>query len=54
MDADDAQEGPTSRPEGPDISHFISYFDILAFNVANNGIMLSQPGQLFLITYFLF
>jgi hypothetical protein len=52
MDADDAQKGPTSPSEGPDVSPFSSYFDILAFNVTNNGIMLSQPCRLFLMTYF--
>ena len=52
LDADDAQKGPTSPSEGPDVSLFSSYFDILAFNVTNNGILLSQPCRLFLMTYF--
>jgi hypothetical protein len=52
LDADDAQKGPTSPSEGPDVSLFSSYFDILAFNVTNNEIMLSQPCRLFLMTYF--
>jgi hypothetical protein len=52
LDADDAQKGPTSPSEGPDVSLFSSYFDILAFNVTNNVIMLSQPCRLFLMTYF--
>jgi hypothetical protein len=41
-----------SPSEGPDVSLFSSYFDILAFNVTNNGILLSQPCRLFLMTYF--
>jgi len=52
LDADDAQKGPTSPSEGPDVSLFSSYFDILAFKVTNNGILLSQPCRLFLMTYF--
>jgi hypothetical protein len=52
LDADDAQKGPTSPSEGPDVSLFSSYFDILAFNVTNNEILLSQPCRLFLMTYF--
>jgi hypothetical protein len=50
--ADDAQKGPTSPSEGLDVSLFSSYLDILAFNVTNNEIMLSQPCRLFLMTYF--
>jgi hypothetical protein len=52
LDVDDAQKGPTSPSEGPDVSLFSSYFDILAFNETNNVIMLSQPCRLFLMTYF--
>jgi hypothetical protein len=52
LDADDAQKGPTSPLEGPDVSLFSSYFDILAFNMTNDVILLSQPCQLFLMTYF--
>jgi hypothetical protein len=52
MDVDDAHKGPTSPSEGTDVSLFSSYFDILAFNVTNNGILLSQPCRLFLMTYF--
>ena len=52
LDADDAQKGPMSPSKGPDVSLFSSYFDILAFNVTNNGILLSQPCRLFLMTYF--
>jgi hypothetical protein len=52
LDVDDAQKGPTSPSKGLDVSFFSSYFDILAFNVTNNEIMLSQPCRLFLMTYF--
>ena len=52
LDVDDAQKGPTSPSEGPDVSLFSSYFDILAFNVTNDVILLSQPCRLFLMTYF--
>jgi hypothetical protein len=52
LDADDAQKGPMSPSKGPDVSVSSSYFDILAFNVTNNGILLSQPCRLFLMTYF--
>ena len=52
LNADDAQKGPTSPSEGPDVSLFSSYFNILAFNMTNNEIMLSQPCPLFLMTYF--
>jgi hypothetical protein len=52
LDVDLAQKGPTSSSEGPDISLFSSKFGILAFNVTNNVIMLSQPCRLFLMTYF--
>jgi hypothetical protein len=52
LDADDALKGPTSPSKGPDVSLFSSFFDILAFNVTNNGILLSQPCRLFLMTYF--
>jgi hypothetical protein len=52
LDADLAQKGPTSPSEGPDVSHLAHIFDILAFNVTNNVIMLSQPCRLFLMTYF--
>jgi len=52
LDVDDGQKGPTSPSEGPDVSSFSFYFGILAFNVTNNGILLSQPCLLFLMTYF--
>jgi hypothetical protein len=47
LDADLAQKGPTSPSEGPDVSLLAHNFDILAFNVTNNVIMLSQPCRLF-------
>jgi hypothetical protein len=47
LDADDAQKRPTSPSEGPDVSLLSSYLDILAFNVTNNEILLSQPCRLF-------
>ena len=47
-----APEGPMSPLEGPNVSLLALTFDILAFNVTNNGIMLSQPCRLFLMTYF--
>jgi hypothetical protein len=40
LDADLAQKGPTSPSEGPDISFLAHNFDILAFNVTNNVILL--------------
>jgi hypothetical protein len=40
-DADDALKGPTSPSEGPDVSLFSSFLTFLAFNVTNNGILLS-------------
>jgi hypothetical protein len=52
LDADDALKGPTSPSEGPDVSLFSSFLTFLAFNVTNNGILLSQPCRLFLMTYF--
>jgi hypothetical protein len=52
LDAGDAQKGPTSPSEGLDISLFSSILTFLAFNVTNNGILLSQPCWLFLMTYF--
>jgi hypothetical protein len=52
LDADLAQKGPTSPSEGPDVSLLAHNFDILAFNVTNNVILLSQPCRLFLMTYF--
>jgi hypothetical protein len=52
MDAGDAQKGPTSPSEGPDVSPFSSILTFLAFNVTNNGILFSQPCRLFLMTYF--
>jgi hypothetical protein len=52
LDDDYALKGPTSSSKGPDVSHFSSFLEFLAFNVTNNGIMLSQPCQLFLMTYF--
>jgi hypothetical protein len=52
LDAGDAQKGPTSPSEGPDVSLFSSILTFLAFNVTNNGILLSQPCRLFLMTYF--
>jgi hypothetical protein len=47
LDADLAQKGPTSPSEGPDVSLLAHDFDILAFNVTNNVILLSQPCRLF-------
>jgi hypothetical protein len=47
LDADLAQKGPTSPSEGPDVSLLAHNFDILAFNVTNNVILLSQPCRLF-------
>ena len=47
LDADLAQKGPTSPSEGPDVSLLAHIFDILAFNVTNNVILLSQPCWLF-------
>ena len=47
LDVDLAQKGPTSPSEGPDVSLLAHNFDILAFNVKNNVILLSQSGQLF-------
>jgi hypothetical protein len=52
LDADDAQKGPTSPSEGPDVSLFSSFLTFLAFNVTNNEVLLSQPCRLFLMTYF--
>jgi hypothetical protein len=52
LDVGDAQKGPTSPSEGPDVSLFSSILTFLAFNVTNNGILLSQPCRLFLMTYF--
>ena len=52
LDAGDAQKGPTSPSEGPDVSHFSSFLAFLAFNVTNNEVLLSQPCRLFLMTYF--
>jgi hypothetical protein len=52
LDADDILKGPMSPSKGPDISLFSSFLTFLAFNVTNNGILLSQPCQLFLMTYF--
>jgi hypothetical protein len=40
LDADLAQKGPTSPSEGPDVSLLAHNFDILAFNVTNNVILL--------------
>jgi hypothetical protein len=47
LDVDLAQKGPTSPSEGPDVSLLAHNFDILAFNVTNNVILLSQPCRLF-------
>jgi hypothetical protein len=47
LDADLAQKGPMSPSEGPDVSLLAHNFDILAFNVTNNVILLSQPCRLF-------
>jgi hypothetical protein len=52
LDVDDALKGPTSPSEGPDVSLFSSFLTFLAFNVKNNGILISQPCRLFLMTYF--
>jgi hypothetical protein len=52
LDADDALKGTTSPSEGLDISHFSSFLTFLAFNLTNNGILLSQPCRVFLMTYF--
>jgi hypothetical protein len=43
LDVDLAQKGPTSPSEGPDVSLLAHNFDILAFNVTNNVILLIQP-----------
>jgi hypothetical protein len=47
LDTDLAQKGPTSPSEGPDVSLLAHNFDILAFNVTNNVILLSQPCRPF-------
>jgi hypothetical protein len=47
FDADLAQKGPTSPSKGPDVSLLAHNYDILAFNVTNNVILLSQPCRLF-------
>jgi hypothetical protein len=47
LDVDHAQKGLTSPSEGPDVSLLAHNFDILAFNVTNNVILLSQPCRLF-------
>jgi hypothetical protein len=52
LDAGDAQKGPTSPSEGPNVSLFSSILTFLTFNVTNNEILLSQPCRLFLMTYF--
>jgi hypothetical protein len=52
LDAGDAQKGPTSSSEGPDVSLFSSILTFLAFNVTNNEVLLSHPCRLFLMTYF--
>jgi hypothetical protein len=52
LDAGDAQKGPTSPSEGPDVSLFSSILTFLAFNVTNNEVLLSQPCRFFLMTYF--
>ena len=52
LDDDYALKGPTSPSDGPDVSHFSSFLAFLAFNVKNNEVLLSQPCQLFLMTYF--
>jgi hypothetical protein len=40
LDVDLAQKGPTSPSEGPDVSLLAHNYDILAFNVTNNVILL--------------
>jgi hypothetical protein len=52
LDDDDALKGPIGPLEGPEVSLFSSFLAFLAFNVTNNGILLSQPCRLFLMTYF--
>jgi hypothetical protein len=47
LDVDLAQKGPMSPLEGPDVSFLAHDFDILAFNMTNNVILLSQPCRLF-------
>jgi hypothetical protein len=47
LDVDLAQKGPTSPSEGPDVSLLAHSYDILAFNVINSVILLSQPCRLF-------
>jgi hypothetical protein len=47
LDVDLAQKGPMSPSEGHDVSLLAHNFDILAFNVTNNVIFLSQPCRLF-------
>ena len=52
LDVDNALKGPTSPSEGPDVSLFSSFLTLLAFNVTNNEILLSQALSAVLMTYF--